>query len=182
MIMLNKVTKLFEDSNSAFLQQGIDLILSGVSERCLCGAFMTQIRYELDKTDLSTYYADIEYNRNFGGSIKTIINGQNEIVSITCDLIVHSRGENIKQDNLLAIEMKRNTHLEDEKTKDRHRLIALTKPTYDENSWSNDGTTLPRHVCGYVLGIFYEINSALRQIIIEYYVLGELNRSITVEF
>lgn len=140
------------------------------------------IRYKLDKTDFSSYHADIEYNRNFGGRIKTIIGDNYEVINITCDLIVHSRGKNLKQDNLLAIEMKRSIHRESEKTKDRKRLISLTKPTYDENSWSADGVTLPEHVCGYVLGVFYEINNPTRQILIEYYVKGELYKSQMMKF
>ena len=58
----------------------------------------------------SGYYTDVEYNRNAGG-IKTIrktIRGQQEeIIPINCDLILHSRGENVDQDNLIAIEMKK---------------------------------------------------------------------------
>mgnify|MGYP001217266739 FL=1 len=46
------------------------------------------------------YYTDVEYNRNRGG-IKTIrktIRGQHEeIITINCDLILHSRGGNVEQ-------------------------------------------------------------------------------------
>lgn len=180
--MLENIIKLFEDSNLAFLRDEANLILSGVSERCMCGALMTCIRYKLDETDFSDYHADIEYNRNFNRRIKTIIGDNQEVINITCDLIIHSRGEKPEQDNLLAIEMKRINHPEAEKTKDRNRLIALTRPTFDENVWTYDGVTLPRHVCGYILGVFYEINSKERQILMEYYINGELNNSKTIKF
>lgn len=180
--MLRKVAKFFAQSNRKFLRTQTDLILSGVSERCLCGSLMTCLRYILDDTEFAEYHSDIEYNRNYNGSIKTIFRGNHEVINVTCDLIVHSRGEKPAQDNLLAIEMKRIEHDEDEKTKDRNRLIALTKPTYDENLYSYDGVTLPEHVCGYVLGVFYEIDKNNRRILLEYYVGGELRKEKTVNF
>lgn len=45
-----------------------------------------------------------------------------------------------------------------EKENDKARLVALTKDSYD-GVWSFDGKTLPEHVCGYDLGIYYEIDS-----------------------
>lgn len=45
---------------------------------------------------------DVEYNRN-AGHIKSIINEEIKVIHITCDLIIHSRGENEQQDNLLAL-------------------------------------------------------------------------------
>ena len=53
---------------------------------------------------------DTEYNRN-GGSLKTIFDNERDlkVIKVTCDIIVHSRGKNIKQDNLICIEMKKST-------------------------------------------------------------------------
>lgn len=167
--MYQQIITLFINSSDKFLDSQEDLILSGVSERNLCGALMTIIRSELDNTELENYHADIEYNRNFDGKIKTIINNNMEVVNITCDLIIHSRGENEMQDNLIAIEMKRDTHKEDDKNSDKIRLKALTKNKNDTNTYSADGKTFPEHVCGYILGVFYEISMENRNVKIEYY-------------
>lgn len=55
------------------------------------------------------YFVDIEYNRN-KGSIKTIkkttLGPNGQIIPINCDLILHSRGNRLEQDNLIALEMK----------------------------------------------------------------------------
>lgn len=164
---------IFINSSEAFVTNEIDLIMSGVSERCMCGSLMLILRRELDQTQFSNYYTDIEYNRNFDGDIKTMINDNMEVSNITCDLIVHSRGL-LPHDNLIAIEMKRNTHTETEKNKDRIRLRALNKATNDSETYSVDGRVLPQHVCGYIVGIFYEINIVERIVDIEYYQAGDL--------
>ena len=114
------------------------------------------------------YYTDVEYNRNRGGKLKTIINSEEKIVNITCDLILHSWGVHLSQDNLIAIEMKKSNRPQDSKEKDRERLKALTKESYDD-IWSYDGKSLPEHVCRYVLGVYYEIDYSRREIKIEYY-------------
>ena len=75
------------------------------------------------------------------------------VVPIQCDLIVHSRGKNIENDNLIAIEMKKSTRPKSEFIDDRKRLRALTKESYDD-IWSNDGIALPELVCGYDIGIY----------------------------
>jgi hypothetical protein len=51
--------------------------------------------------------------------------------------------------------MKKASAPENEKQNDKLRLMALTKDSYDD-VWSFDGKTLPEHVCGYTLGIYYE--------------------------
>lgn len=180
--MYKKLMQIFIACSDEFLIKERNLILSGVSERCLCGAFMIILRRALDNTEFSKYFADIEYNRNFDGKIKTIINDLMEVTDITCDLIVHSRGQNTQQDNLIAIEMKRDSHPTDEKIKDRIRLTALTKPKNDSQTYSADGRILPAHVCGYVLGVFYEISVRHRHINIEYYKSGELQNRFDNKF
>src|SRR3546814_3517435 len=92
-------------------------------------------------------------------------------VRITCDLILHSRGRVVERDNLIAIEMKRLSHPEREKQKDRVRLRALTKTSYDD-VWSADGRALPEHVCGYGLGYFVELDADRRKFRFEEYQLG----------
>src|SRR5699024_5877495 len=70
-------------------------------------------------------------------------------------------------DNLIALEMKKSYRPMKEKENDKARLVALTKDSYD-GVWSFDGKTLPEHVCGYDLGIYYEIDSKNCLVYIEY--------------
>lgn len=179
--MLNDLKSLFEVANQAFLHRDLSNILNGVSERTLCGGLMLSLRKAFDESIYKSYHVDIEYNRNRGGDLKTIFNGGPAPISICCDLIVHSRGENIAQDNLIAIEMKRSTHRRAEKEKDKLRLECLTKDDFD-GLWSFDGTTLPEHVCRYVLGIYYEINVRRRQIGLIYYVKGQVHGNALIRF
>lgn len=84
-----------------------------VSERTLCGALMLELHEVLRKTRYFEYFVDVEYNRNAGGKLKTFKRTINEveeqIVTINCDLLVHSRGQKKNCDNLIALEMKRST-------------------------------------------------------------------------
>lgn len=177
---MESLIEIFKKANTSFLKRDTKLILDDVSERCLCGGLMLFLHKEIQNSDFNKYYTDVEYNRN-DREIKTIVNNNTQIIPITCDLIVHSRGENIQQDNLIAIEMKKAQASDLEKQKDRERLEALTKQTYDD-MWSNDGTTLPKHVCGYKLGIYYEIDQSKRSIKIEYYSKGSMAKTERVKF
>ena len=173
----NELKAMFLSANKKFLIEDMDLLDSMVSERALCGALMIHLnRLMVKDKSLEGYYTDVEYNRN-RGNIKTIqktIRGPEEqIINVTCDLIMHSRGHHIEQDNLIAIEMKKSNASEEEKQKDKDRLKALTKDSFDD-VWSFDGTTLPEHVCRYLIGIYYEINFSKRKIFLEYYRQGEL--------
>ena len=170
-----ELKQLFEQANSEFLKKEKCLFANKVSERTLCGALMLHLHDIIAKDpSYDGYYTDVEYNRN-KGSIKTIyktIHGPNEqIIKINCDLILHSRGEHPKQDNLIAIEMKKSTRRASEKKKDRDRLIALTKDSFDD-VWAWDEKTLPEHVCRYELGVYYEINYEAQKVLIEYYRKG----------
>lgn len=180
----DELVSLFENANGVFLQTEQSLFRSKVAERTLCGALMLHIHDIIKENDsYAGYYTDVEYNRNQGG-IKTIrktIRGQREeIISVNCDLILHSRGENVEQDNLIAVEMKKSNRPAEEKQTDRERLIALTKDSFDD-VWAWDHN-LPEHVCRYGLGVYYEINHIRKQILIEYYRRGELVKSYTKRF
>ena len=171
-----ELVELFENVNYSFLYAERSLFMSRVSERTLCGALMIHIHDSIrDDDSYLGYYADVEYNRNKGGLKtirKTIQDCHEEIIPINCDLILHSRGEHLEQDNLIAIEMKKSNAPGREKHKDRERLIALTKDSFNDMwAWDNN---LPEHVCRYVLGVYYEINYNRKQILIEYYRKGEL--------
>ena len=142
MITYQEMVDLFERANAAFLKHDKALFANQVSERTLCGALMLHIHDIISRDrKFAGYHADVEYNRN-KGAIKTIrktIKGPDfEIIPINCDLIVHSRGEIVEQDNLIAIEMKKATATCVSKEKDRERLIALTKDSFDD-VWSFGG-------------------------------------------
>ncbi|WP_199883764.1 DUF1016 N-terminal domain-containing protein [Anaerosinus massiliensis] len=179
---LEILIKLFLKVNQKFLQNEMGSILLNLSERSLCARMMLYFQEAIAKTTFNDYYVDVEYNRN-DGKVKTIIEKNEElvVVSVTCDLIIHSRGEKINQDNLLALEMKKSTASEQEKKKDKNRLIALTKDSYDD-VWSFDGRTLPEHVCRYLIGIYYEIDIANRLVVLEYYRKGKILDSFTMNF
>ena len=166
-----RLKELFLKANKNFLEKDRKLLIDKVSERTLCGALMFKLYEVLKETEYSNYYVDVEYNRN-EGEVKTIYNGRAEVIKVNCDLIVHSRGENTMQDNLIAIEMKKNEQPFFEKEDDRIRLSCLTKDSFDDNIWSYDGKTLPKHVCRYKIGIFYEVNLNRMSLKLEYYYQG----------
>ena len=65
------------------------------------------------RTSAQQYKVDVEYNRN-DGALKTAIVGENSVIkSIVCDLILHSRGRIPRQDNLIALEMKKSYRSEE---------------------------------------------------------------------
>ena len=92
---IKELEKIFEDANKSFLRKNATLFETRVSERTLCGALMIELHEVLKETKFSDYFVDVEYNRNIGGTLKTLkktIRGLDEqIVTINCDLIVHSR-------------------------------------------------------------------------------------------
>jgi len=174
--------KVFSIANNKFLIREIPLIKSDVSERSTCSSLKSFIEYELKKVpEYSTYHVDTEYNRN-AGHVKTVINGDMKVIKITCDLIVHSRGENVKRDNLIALEMKKAYRPQADKDADRERLMALTKNESTDDIWTYDGKVFPKHVCGYSLGIYYEIDLPKEIILIEYYSGGEMVENFSKKF
>lgn len=164
---------LFDETAAIFLEREERNILTGVAERNWGGRLAIYLTPKLEEYDLEGYYADPEYNRKQDGQVKTILDDEMEVVTIQCDLIVHSRGEIMGADNLIAIEMKKSTRPETEKESDRKRLRAMTKASYDD-IWSYDGTAHPEHVCGYQLGVYMIINLATRTCNFEYYQHGNL--------
>ena len=172
MISYEELVALFEKANKTFLQSDVGLLCNGVAERTLCGALMYHLRKITDgEREYEGYYADVEYNRN-DGRVKTMIDDDFSVVKITCDLILHSRGLHPEQDNLIALEMKKAHRPQAEKQDDKNRLIALTRTAEDEG-WSNGESALPEHVCGYALGVYYEIDYVKEKIHIEYYKRGQ---------
>ena len=181
---MDKITtnlvSLFRLANQKFIKQDLSLILTNVNERTLCGSLSQHLNSTIQQSVYKNYHVDVEYNRN-NGKVKTLLNDKFEVVTINPDIIVHSRGEILKNDNLIAIEMKKSTSSDVDKHNDKVRLIALTKDSYD-GVWSFDGVTLPEHVCGYSLGIYYEINLSKHSILLEYYVKGKSTHTETLSF
>jgi len=167
-----KLVDFFEEGKAMFFRKERVNILSGVSERNLCGRLALYLELLLPKYNLEEYFCDTEYNRKQNGKIKTILDENHQIITINCDLIIHSRGLFLGKDNMVAIEMKKSNRPDLEKLSDRNRLRALTKSSFDD-VWSYDGKTHPEHVCGYKLGIFFEIDIEKHIHIIEGFMKGE---------
>lgn len=173
----NIAYKLFKEANEQFLKYEKANIKRNVSERNLCQNLANYLRDNLKKYGLEGYYADTEFDKN-QNMVKTIINNEMKVIEIECDLIVHSRGENKIQDNLIAIEMKKFTNRKKRK-EDRERLEYMTKNTYyNEIAYQE----LPRHICRYALGIFYDINIKEEKVNLEYYENGELCKKEVLKF
>lgn len=181
---IKELEQIFEKANKLFIRKNTMLFETRVSERTLCGALMIELHEVLKDTKYSKYFVDVEYNRNVGGTLKTIkktIRGMDEqIITINCDLIVHSRGQNIFRDNLIALEMKKSTGRQRDKDSDRNRLECLTK-NLEQDVWSYGGKVLPEHVCGYGLGVYYEVNFRRKTILVEYYKDGYCYRQYEIE-
>ena len=172
---------LFTASLLIFLQKEALEIIEGVNERNNCARWAIYLEKEAHNRGLTDYLADTEYNRKQNGQIKTILDGNSRIVNINCDLILHTRGANIEEDNLIAIEVKKYDRLTREKQNDRERLRALTKESYDD-VWMNDGSTPPKHVCGYRLGVYVELDRNRRICRVEYYKHGKYDSKSEYKF
>lgn len=181
--MESKITliNLFKDAIADFFIGEKDNILDGVSERSLCARLAYYLQLGLTKYDLQDYYVDTEYNRKQDGRVKTLLNEEMIVVTITCDLIIHSRGQKLKDDNLIALEMKKSSRPQSEKVSDQNRLRALTKDSYD-GVWSADGKNHPEHVCGYKLGYYMEIDQVQQKCLLETYMHGEKINNWVVSF
>jgi len=161
------VHELFDDAFSRFLVKDAASIRNNIAERNLCARLAMQFENLLPAYQLEGYYADPEYNRKQDAQIKTILLGELEVVKVTCDLIVHSRGEQ-GWDNLIAIEMAKPDKTAGQIRSDRLRLMALTKKSFDD-TWSYDGVTHPEHVCGYVLGAFIMVDRVKMVALVEFF-------------
>ena len=165
--------KLFDESADIFFVDEAQNILSNIAERNLCCRLAIYMTPKLGEYGFNNYYADTEYNRKQGGRVKTILDDEENIIIIQCDLIVHSRGKFVKNDNLIAIEMKKSNRPDAEKVADRKRLRTMTKASYD-GVWSWEGEAHPEHVCGYQLGVYMILDINNRSCAIEYYKRGEM--------
>lgn len=164
-----------------FFQNEVASILDGVSERNNCQRLSIYLEQRASEAGIKGYYADTEYNRKQGGRVKTILDADMEVVVIQSDLILHSRGASVGEDNLIAIEMKKSVRPAKEKEDDRKRLRAMTKSSFD-GVWSKDGSTHPEHVCGYIMGLYVELDAAKRSALVEHYECGRMSSAKTIAF
>ena len=166
----NLVRAVFDESFECFLAREVDVLVRGVNERNNCGRLAIYMQGIANEHGLDSYYADVEYNRN-DIRVKTILDDAYRVITINCDLILHSRGKIVIEDNLIAVEIKKSERPPGEKQENRDRLRALTKDS-DDGIWSPNNVTLPKHVCGYVLGVYIEVNRTKRICLVEYYSSG----------
>lgn len=172
---------IFDAALTAFIAAEGETLLTNVSERSTCGRLAIYLERQIATDSLNGYYADVEYNRKQHGQVKTIINDELEIVQITPDLIVHTRGEKPPPyDNLIAVEAKKAFRPDHEKAADRARLQVMTRTPF-EGVWPWDGSH-PEHVCGYAVGIFIEIDIVQRQLRLDYFKNGVLTKQKVKEF
>lgn len=174
---------IFEKANQKFLIEQKDLLQKNVSERSWynhLSNYIKQISKEYDIDDI--YNADIEYNKNLG-HVKMILDDTDSYkeLKIQCDIIFHSRGKVINQDNLICIEIKKFTRPLEEKIKDKNRVRILTKDTYNDDI-RLEMDVLPQYVCKYILGIYYEVNIKESKVYIEYYKKGILDDNYELSF
>lgn len=166
------IKAVFEEALDNFFSREREALLGDISERNSCGWLAVYMQQAAEAAGLTNYIADPEYNRKQNGQIKTTVDSQLRVITITPDLVLHSRGESIAEDNLIVVEMKKASRPAEEKTSDRNRLRAMTRRSFDD-VWSNDGRTHPEHVCGYRLGAFIELNSVGRTACIDYFRDGQ---------
>jgi len=175
------IREVFERMIDLFFQHEVQEVLEGVNERNNCGRMSIYLQQVAQANGLEQYFADTEYNRKQNGAVKTILDGQMKVITVNCDLLLHSRGQVIAEDNLIAVEVKKRDAPSGEKEKDRERLRALTKASYDD-IWTSDGVTQPEHVCGYALGVFIELDRVNRICRFEYYRQGTLHEEAIRKF
>lgn len=173
-----KLKTLFYDSLYQFIKNNKSHFELDASERAWNTSFaieMFVLKKLLGEMFEKNYYVDTEYNRQGIGNLKKIVNHKSEIINITCDLILHSRGEQTI-DNLIAIEFKKYNNSLSEKIKDKTRLKALTTSVEDtrHNIYPENGTALPEVVCGYIVGFLMEIDSKNKLIFVEEYKNGKI--------
>ena len=171
-ITVGRVQQLFVKGRDQFLEVDRQNILDDVSERNWAGRLAIHLHGLLPEFELNGYCVDPEYNRNDRGRelrarVKTILGPGGVGIPITCDIVIHRRGAPGDRENLLAIEMKKSGRPAAEAASDRLRLRALTSEPGIEVI---DGHgRYPEHVCGYLVGVFMEIDIARRVCVSEFF-------------
>ena len=147
--MQQEVLDLLLEAIHNFYQEDQNLLDNKVSERCVCARLALHLDRLINSVEYSNdfhgYYVDVEYDRMQNRNPKQIKGNRCKIVS---DLLIHSRGTNPNQDNLLALEMKIHNNYNNVK-KDKDRLIKMVQQEESPNE-------LP-YVCNTLLGVFLRL-------------------------
>ena len=172
MTVQDQAKALFDEAFARLLAIDMINITADVNELNLCNRLSLHMEALKSRFGFEAYYAETEYNRKQNAAIKTILmkglDNEFKVVTIKPDLLLHSRGESILADNIIAVEMKKAKRDPRTKLDDRLRLETMTKTSFDD-VWSNDGTAHPEHVCGYQVGFYIELNPKKRAFMIEEY-------------
>jgi hypothetical protein len=167
------VEDIFREAVEEFLAREFALVRKDAHEQSLCGRLAIYMDRAKDRHGRKQYYVDVEYNRR-GEGRKQIIHPVTGLhIDIVCDVLLHSRGD-LEDDNLIAVEMKKDYAAPERKQSDRERLQALTLPMPEGGSLD--------YVCGYRIGYYLEVNVREGTLLIEQYRGGQLVSKTMAEF
>ena len=164
---------IFREAVEEFLAREFALVRKDAHEQSFCGRLAIYIDHAKDRHGLEPYYVDVEYNRQGEGRKRIIHPVTREPIHVVCDLLLHSRGE-LRDDNLIALEMKKAEAKSEDKQSDRERLQALT--TAAPEGAEED------YVCSYKLGYYLEVDIRNATLLIEEYREGNMTPHGTREF
>lgn len=167
------IEDIFHEALDEFLLREFSLVDKDAHEQSLCGRLAIYLDHAKDRHGFKAYYVDVEYNRNGEGRKYILHPVTREEINVTCDILLHSRG-GLQDDNLVAIEMKKDDAKPGHKQRDRERLQALTTPAPERGN--------PDYVCGYELGFYLEVDIGRATLLIEEYRKGKRTDRMTKEF
>ncbi len=163
----------FREAIAEFLADEFTLVRKDAHEQSLCGRLAIYMDRAKERHGYKAYYFDVEYNRRGEGRKQILHPITHQHIDVRCDILLHSRGD-LDDDNLIALEMKKDNAEPEDKQSDRERLQALTLPTPEGGN--------PDYVCGYQLGYYLEIDIGKATLLIEEYCGGQMTQSETHEF
>lgn len=167
------IEKIFSEALDEFLAREYALVRKDAHEQSLCGRLAIYLDHAKDRYGLKSYYVDVEYNRHGEGRKQILHPLTGEHIDVVCDVLLHSRAE-LQDDNLIAVEMKKDYVAPERKQADRERLQALTMPL-------PEGGELD-YVCGYKLGYYLEVDIGNATLLIEEYREGKMTQHRAAEF
>ncbi len=171
--MADVLETLFKEALELFVNREFALVRKNVHEQAMCHRLATYVEHSKDHHGLERYCVDTEYNRH-GDNVKKIRHAvTGHPINVVCDLLLHSRGE-LKEDNLIAVEMKKADGDEADKQRDRERLQALTTAC--------PAGVEPDHVCGYKLGYFLQVDTKNASLSVEEFRAGVFVSGFALDF
>jgi hypothetical protein len=165
--------ELFREALDEFLAREFTLVRKDAHEQSLCGRLAIYLDHAKDRHGLKPYFVDVEYNRRGEGRKQILHPVTHKHIDVRCDVLLHSRGD-MEDDNLIAVEMKKDNAEPEDKQSDRQRLQALTLPMSDGGN--------PDYVCGYQLGYYLELHMGNATMLVEEYREGKMTQSGTLPF